>query len=188
MKQVLTTGDIAKYCNVNLRTVIRWIERGHLKAHKLPGRGDNRVQLADFIAFLSANDMPLPEELAEQGRRILVVEDDPTTAMVIQKMLEKEGFTTEIATDGFRAGMLISSFRPRLITLDLDIPGLNGFQVLQYVRESEDPWLQQLKVLVVSGQDRAELDKALARGADEVLEKPARGPDILAAAHRLLGD
>ena len=43
-KEILTTGDIAKYCNVNFRTVVRWVERGLLKSHKLPGRGDNRIQ------------------------------------------------------------------------------------------------------------------------------------------------
>ncbi|TNF38926.1 MAG: response regulator, partial [Gammaproteobacteria bacterium] len=44
MSKTLTTGDIARYCQVNFRSVIRWIERGLLKAHKLPGRGDNRVK------------------------------------------------------------------------------------------------------------------------------------------------
>ncbi|MDO6805884.1 helix-turn-helix domain-containing protein, partial [Wenyingzhuangia sp. 1_MG-2023] len=57
-KQVLTTGEVAKYCGVNFRTVIRWIERGHLEAYKLPGRGDNRVPVAGFVRFLQSNEMP----------------------------------------------------------------------------------------------------------------------------------
>ena len=37
-QNVLTTGEAARYCDVNFRTVIRWIEKGYLKAYKLPGR------------------------------------------------------------------------------------------------------------------------------------------------------
>ena len=62
-KQALTTGEVAKYCGVNFRTVIRWIERGHLDAYKLPGRGDNRIPVESFVDFLNNNNMPVPEEL-----------------------------------------------------------------------------------------------------------------------------
>ncbi len=68
-KRNLTTGDIAKLCGVNFRTVIRWIQRGHLKAFQLPGRGDNRVQVADFIEFLNENNMPIPEELQPSAKK-----------------------------------------------------------------------------------------------------------------------
>ena len=50
--KTLTSGDIAQYCDVNLRTVIRWLESGKLKGFKLPGRGNNRVLVSDFIEFL----------------------------------------------------------------------------------------------------------------------------------------
>ena len=43
--KTLTSGEIATYCDVNLRTVIRWIESGKLKGFKLPGRGNNRCLL-----------------------------------------------------------------------------------------------------------------------------------------------
>ena len=50
--KTLTSGEIATYCDVNLRTVIRWIESGKLKGFKLPGRGNNRVLVSDFVSFL----------------------------------------------------------------------------------------------------------------------------------------
>ncbi len=43
MQDVLTTGEAARICGVNFRTVLRWIDRGLLPAYKLPGRGDRRV-------------------------------------------------------------------------------------------------------------------------------------------------
>ena len=64
-KRTLTTGEIAHYCGVNFRTVIRWIKRGYLNAFQLPGRGDNRVEMRDFLAFLERHNLPIPEELQE---------------------------------------------------------------------------------------------------------------------------
>ena len=62
-KRILTTGEIAEYCGVNFRTVIRWIKRGHLEAYQLPGRGDNRIKVEDFIHFLDEHKMPIPDDL-----------------------------------------------------------------------------------------------------------------------------
>lgn len=64
-KTCLTTGEAARFCGVNFRTVIRWIKRGHLRAYQLPGRGDNRIETKEFLAFLARNEMPVPEELRE---------------------------------------------------------------------------------------------------------------------------
>ena len=61
-KRILTTGEIANYCGVNFRTVIRWIQRGQLRAYQLPGRGDNRVEVHNFIAFLRENNIPIPRD------------------------------------------------------------------------------------------------------------------------------
>jgi len=63
-RRMLTTGDIARYCDVTPRTVIRWIQRGHLRAHQLPGRGDNRVDPSDFLVFLDKHALPVPVEFA----------------------------------------------------------------------------------------------------------------------------
>jgi len=184
-KRNLTTGDIAELCGVNFRTVIRWIQRGHLKAFQLPGRGDNRVQLGDFLAFLRENNMPIPEELQRTTRKVLIVEDDDRMAKAIQRALVRAGFETEIAADGFKAGTLVTSFSPAVMTLDLKMPGLGGLEVLKTVRQ--DPALTTLKVLVVSAMPREELDEALAAGADDVLEKPFANKDLVQKVAILAG-
>jgi two-component system response regulator VicR len=50
-----SSGEVAKICDVNPRTVIRWIEAKKLKAFKLPGRGNNRVKHSDLLDFLVQN-------------------------------------------------------------------------------------------------------------------------------------
>jgi two-component system response regulator VicR len=71
-----------------LRTVIRWINRGFLKGFKLTGRGNNRVQHEDFIAFLEEHGMPIPEKFQQQkSKRILIVDDELAMANAIQRVL-----------------------------------------------------------------------------------------------------
>ena len=181
----LTTGDIAKYCGVNFRTVIRWIERGHLKSFKLPGRGDNRVTARDFVRFLTENNMPVPEEFDDASRRILIVEDDSAMGSAIQRVLRPKGFETKIASDGFSAGALFGSFKPGVATIDLRIPGLGGLEVIRYVRGSET--LSETKILVVSAMPQGDLDQALAAGADDVLSKPFQNEVLLEKVLKLSG-
>ena len=188
-KRALTTGEIAGYLGVNFRTVIRWIERGHLKSFKLPGRGDNRVTVENFLAFLRANDMPVPDELRPpvdgKAQRVLVVEDEPPMARAIERVLRQADFEVKVAGDGFTAGALFSVFNPAVATLDLRIPGMGGREVLQFVRETER--LRDTKILVVSAMPRAELEAAREAGADDFLEKPFENEDLLTKVRALAG-
>jgi two-component system response regulator VicR len=180
----LTTGQVAEYCGVTLRTAIRWIEKGHLKAFKLPGRGNNRVRLVDFLDFIDRHGIPLPAQLHSYGNRVLVVDDDEAMARSISRTLKQAGFETRIALDGFRAGDALRSFLPAAMTLDLRMPGLDGFQVLQHVRA--DPELARLKILVISSLPEQRLHEAVASGADDALAKPFDGKDLVSRLDSLL--
>ena len=183
MKQALTTGEIAKYCGVNFRTVIRWIERGHLKSYKLPGRGDNRVKNEDFVEFLMANDMPIPSDFVQVNNRIVVVDDEKPMADAIARALKLENYEVGIANSGFEAGAMITAQEPGLMTLDLSMPGLDGFQMLNYIRKH---YSAKLKVLVISALSQEKLNEALDAGADAVLSKPFDNDELISMVKNLL--
>ena len=63
-KMAFTTGEVASYCGVNFRTVIRWIKRRQLNAYQLPGRGDNRITRDDLVAFMKKYNIPIPREIS----------------------------------------------------------------------------------------------------------------------------
>jgi len=183
--QTLTTGEISKLCGVHFRTVIRWIEKGYLKAYKLPGRGDNRVAVPDFLDFLRKHDMPVPEELRGPSDRVLIVDDDRNMAKAMARILKRAGFEPQIATDGLRAGALLETYKPAVMTLDLNMPGLSGFDVLEFIRGSDS--LSGIRILVVSALPQADLDKALTCGADAVLAKPFGNEHLVQSVRALQG-
>jgi len=185
MKKVLKTGQIARFCSVNFQTVLSWIEKGELKAYKLPGRGDNRVEVDDFLEFLKAHDFPIPEEFQEKSKRVLIVEDIPSIASLIERVLSGAGYKTEIAAEGFKAGALLSTFRPSIMSLDLNLPGLSGMDVLKFCKGLKG--LSHLKILVVSGQPTEELAQALLKGADDYLRKPFDNKVLLEKVNKLYG-
>jgi excisionase family DNA binding protein len=176
-KKVLTSGEVAKLCNVNFRTVLRWIERGELAAYKLPGRGDNRIRMEDFLEFLSTSQMPVPEGFGPDKQKVLVVDDEAHMARSIRRVLVREGFEVKTASDGFRAGTYLGTFAPSVVTLDLQMPGLSGFDVLSFIRQTAG--LEKIRILVVSGLDDSNLDRALAEGADAALKKPFENTELV---------
>lgn len=181
----LTTGDIARYCGVDFRTVIRWIDKGKLPGFRLPERGDRRVLASDFLAFLKEHNMPIPKDLNDSERRILIVDDESPVARSIERILLLHGYETRVASNGFSAGALLETFRPSLMTLDLAMPGLGGTDVIKFTRSPEVPF--DTKILVISAMPPEELEEARALGADDVLAKPFNMADLIHKIETLTG-
>ena len=186
-KRNLTTGDIAKLCGVNFRTVIRWIQRGHLKAFQLPGRGDNRVQVADFIVFLNENNMPIPEEIQPSAKRVLIIEGDRKTATSMQKVLRGAGFETQLATDGFSAGALAKSFNPSVMTVDVSMKGMDGAQAISLMRQDPQLGLTKVIALTAASTTKKKRQELTAAGADEVVDRPLKGAELVKRVTELAG-
>ncbi|WP_160151483.1 response regulator [Microbulbifer sp. ALW1] len=163
---VLTTGEAARYCGVNFRTVIRWIERGQLKAYKLPGRGDHRICVEDFVGFLRDNAMPVPAELGSASRKVLLVANSPEL-IAGRQLLQQAGFEVDIAGDSFSAGALMVTAKPVLLVLDTNLDGVNGFQVLDMIRSKGE--FTSLSVLVIAPEGDPSQQRWLDAGADAVV-------------------
>lgn len=186
-KRSLSTGRVAKCCDVGQRTVLRWIASGRLPAYQLPGRGDNRVLIEDCVKFMQENGLPVPAELADavSPPRVMIIEDDQRLVNFLQRLFERDGYQVEAADDGLHAGAVLNRFRPHLIILDLELIRVGGLEVLKYVRST--PELQGTKVLVVSGLAAEALAEARAAGADAIMAKPCPPSEVKAQVDRMLG-
>jgi two-component system, OmpR family, alkaline phosphatase synthesis response regulator PhoP len=116
---------------------------------------------------------------------ILIVEDEPEIAQLIQISLEKEGFTCRISRDGLTALQTFTEQQPDLIVLDLMLPGLDGLEVcarIRSLRSSKDPYIL---MLTARGE---EIDRVigLSTGADDYMVKPFSPRELVARVRALL--
>lgn len=181
---VLTTGEAARYCGVNFRTVIRWIERGQLKAYKLPGRGDHRICVEDFVGFLRDNAMPVPSELAAASRKVLMLAGDPELVASGRQALQQAGCDVEIAGDSFVAGTLMAGCKPALLVLDANLVGVNGFQILDHLRSRSD--YANVRVLVIAPAGERDQQRWLDAGADALVAQSGDRSELAGKAKLLL--
>ena len=86
----LTTGEIAQYCHVTDRAVLKWVDEGKLKAYRTPGN-HSRISVSDFLQFLKAYNMPIPADFKEAGvgHKILIVDDDKEKFNGMSPMLKQ---------------------------------------------------------------------------------------------------
>src|SRR5271168_2401834 len=90
-KRPLTTGQIAQYCHVTHRGVLKWVESGKLKAYRTPGK-HSRVSVEDFLSFLKEYNMPVPVELQPVSllTKVLIVDDDRGIVYSLRRILMLE--------------------------------------------------------------------------------------------------
>jgi DNA-binding response OmpR family regulator len=116
-----------------------------------------------------------------QGR-VLIVEDDADIADVLRRLLRQEGHEPAIAPDGEAALALEREFSPDLVILDLGLPGIDGVEVAQELRNRGD-----VPILILTARsDTDEVVQGLDAGADDYLVKPFERAELLARIRALL--
>ncbi len=108
--------------------------------------------------------------------RVLVVDDEPMVRETLGQVLTDEGYVVDLAVDGETALASAHAARPDAILLDLMMPGMNGRQFLQALRE--DPAFQDVPVLIMTAVHGLELNLA-SLGASELVEKPFNVDELL---------
>lgn len=169
-KDVYTIPEAARICSVGRTTMWRWVKSGEFKASTTLG-GNYRISKADLENFIIKNNIyPLAQKHSPVGK-ILIVDDDPSIQKLLTKMLYAEKYMTEIASDGFEAGIKVMEFKPDLIVLDLFMPGMDGFDVCERMKKNSST--SHIKILAVTGFDTKEnKNRIMQAGADGFLSKP----------------
>jgi excisionase family DNA binding protein len=170
-KDILTTGEVAKICNVAPRTVSKWFDSGALRGYRIPGSKDRRIPMNSLIRFMKAHNIPL--DTLQSGRtRVLIVDDESEIVDVLEKVLtEQANYEVRTAHSGFAAGVECERFRPHVLLLDMHLGDLNGEIVLKQVRDNQD--LQLTKVIAMSGKlTDGQAHHLIQNGFDGYLKKP----------------
>ena len=104
------------------------------------------------------------------GRKVLVVEDHHDTSFTLCRLLKMEGYEVEHAIDGMVGFATAESEQPDLIVTDIQMPRMNGIEMIKKIRENG--FLSKTPIIVMSAYGRRMIDDALDAGADEFVEKP----------------
>lgn len=107
---------------------------------------------------------------------LMVVDDEPAILTLLKRTLEPEGYSVILADSGRTALALLEERRPDLVILDIMMPGIDGFQVLDLIRQRSNVPV----IMLTARREVTSLSKALGLGADDYVRKPFGRGELLA--------
>lgn len=116
--------------------------------------------------------------------RILVVDDAPDNILLIETLLETEGYEVSSTTNARTALSMIEKSPPDLLLLDVMMPGMDGYEVTRQIRTNNK--LTFFPILLITAYDEASVVKGLDLGADDFIRKPVELDELMARVRSLL--
>ena len=170
-KDVLTTGEVAKICNVASRTVSKWFDSGQLRGYRIPGSKDRRIPVSSLVRFMKSHGIPL-DGLMSGNTRVLIVDQDQEVGEKLKEILgEQTNYDVRVSSSAFEAGIECERFRPHVMLLDLHLSDGEGQAVAKVLRENDD--LQVTKLIAMSGKlTDGQVAQLGHQGYDGALRKP----------------
>lgn len=114
--------------------------------------------------------------------QILLVDDEETIQKAVKAYLENEGFDVFIAGNGIQAMEMFKRYQPQLVILDIMLPGIDGFEVLQYLRRESDVYV----LMLTAKTEETDRVIGLTIGADDYLTKPFSPRELVARVKAIL--
>jgi excisionase family DNA binding protein len=182
-KDVLTTGDVARICNVAPRTVSKWFDSGQLRGYRIPGSKDRRIPISQLLRFMEAHGIPL-NGLDSGRQRIVVVDPDEEFARVLADSLASHPqYEVSTAASAFEAGVVVQECKPHVLLTDVSLPGMSAKELCRVLRARE--WLSMTKLIAVgTGLTESRGQAMLQDGFDAYLSKPFEVRQLLQAVEQ----
>lgn len=122
------------------------------------------------------------------SRVVVVVEDDPVVQMTVKAVLSKYKIEIILIDDGVKAHNLFKSMLPaRLILLDIDLPNMNGLQLIKVIRNNTN-WKKTAVVMLTGSMDAMDVKESLASGANGYITKPFKIDDFVSKLDKYFPD
>jgi DNA-binding response OmpR family regulator len=121
----------------------------------------------------------------DAGIDILVIDDNDLQLHYLQELLKSHGYTVQTVQEGSKAIELIQKYNPRLIILDVMMPGVDGLTILKRIRDNKK--IESIPVIIYSGKGfTVDQKKATFLGANSFLVKPVKGSVLIEEVKKYL--
>ncbi|HVM70029.1 MAG TPA: response regulator [Gaiellaceae bacterium] len=180
----LTLGQAARYLGVAQSTMRKWSDVGRVSAFYTPG-GHRRYKRADLDQFLDASGRGGSAGGPIDGPLVLIVDDDERLREYVRVNLEAEGYTVREAGSAEEGLAALEEEPPDLILLDVMMPKVDGWEMLQRVQEKHG--VGAIPVIMFSGKvDEQAASDAAQRGAQGFIGKPFDPRALIESTKQLL--
>jgi len=177
-KNVLTTGDVAKICNVAPRTVSKWFDNGQLKGYRIPGSKDRRIPVSELVRFMKVHNMPTTA-LPVGKIRVLIADSNDKTASALADVLRNEGdYEVQTVQSTVGTGAIVQKFAPHVLLVSLLAEGIDAMSICKFIRSNED--LRTVKIIaLVNRLSDSESAALLQKGFDGYVPYSADGTEVI---------
>lgn len=181
----MKTSEAADYLGVSRSSITNWVRQEVLEAASTPG-GHYLFSQEQLDNFAKERGMSLPESSNDSAHfRILAIDDDHEFREFISEALEVySGYELKEAEDGMQGALLIGTWRPDLVIVDLRMPNMNGVEFCRFLKK--DHSTDKVKIIIASAYLSPEVkDEITSLGVDAILEKPVRLASFVATVGKL---
>lgn len=165
---------------------------GNIYVKSEPGHGSKFIFTIPYRPAFEKEAIPEkpPEKRRDKGNRIMVVEDNSINRTLVTRVLEKRGYSTLMAVDGFEAVDFVKKGEHiDLILMDIQMPGMDGMEALKLIRQFEESsgGTGRIPVIALSAHVmKDDVDKFLGAGFDSYVAKPFNSNDLLERIETLI--
>lgn len=173
-ENMLKTGEASDYLGVSKSTMNNWVKQDSLTYNSTPG-GHYLFSIKELNKFADERGIIISEKREEKKKlKILVIDDDASFREFVSEALELySGYELKEAQDGTQGVLLVKTWMPDLIILDLRMPNMNGIDFCHVLKK--DSKTKNLKIIITSAYLAPIIKNEIKKlGIEAVLEKPVR--------------
>jgi chemosensory pili system protein ChpA (sensor histidine kinase/response regulator) len=165
----------------------RLIGADNAERNRLPASSPAARVFAPGAEAVASGSIPSEAVDSIENDRVIVVADDSISVRkFLARMLEKSGYRVKLASDGMEASEIIAQVGCHLVITDLEMPRMNGYELMAHLRQ--DPVTRRVPVLVLTSRAGAKhRDHAMKEGASAFLTKPVQEDQLISAVEALIG-
>lgn len=166
-KELFTASEVARFCQVDLKTIHNWADRGEIRHFRTPGR-HLRFRRGDVLDFLRKYGYPVPEVLRQGKPRVHLIEEDLASLEELRAALGKR-FEVTAFSEPVDALISIGSDTPDIVVLDVGGKQLDGLGAIRRLRALE---ATRHTRIVAYSHDGATREAAIEAGASAFVPRP----------------